>query len=196
MSLEGERPREPCVAAGFMTRTTSCCTRPRPRPVRGGATQPRRRTLAMGIHALRSLDAACAPASCLRWSATPAPGARAAPPCVTLIPWRAAVPSRRAPRSALPRARRLALHTFGHVLRGSGLPSPVAGRSRMASMPSARSTPTSLSASCLRSSSYAGSRGTGSPSLRHADSPGGRASPRAVRGGGGGIGMRTSGHRP
>jgi|GEM_PF-6743771 len=44
-----------------------------------GLPVPRRRTLATAIHGLRSLDADCAPASCLRWSATPALGARAAP---------------------------------------------------------------------------------------------------------------------
>ena len=39
----------------------------------------RRRTFATAIHGLRSLDADCAPASCLRWSSTPALGTRAAP---------------------------------------------------------------------------------------------------------------------
>jgi hypothetical protein len=39
---------------------------------------PRRRTFAF-VSCLRSLDADCAPASCLRWSATPALGTWAAP---------------------------------------------------------------------------------------------------------------------
>ena len=44
-----------------------------------GLPMPRRRTFATAIHGLRSLDADCAPASCLRWSATPALGTWAAP---------------------------------------------------------------------------------------------------------------------
>ena len=44
-----------------------------------GLPTPHRRTFATAIHGLRSLDADCASASCLRWSTTPALGAWATP---------------------------------------------------------------------------------------------------------------------
>jgi len=49
--------------------------------------------------------------------------------------WRASVPASRAWRRGLPHARRPAAPAFGHVLRGSGPPSPVAGRSLRPSWP-------------------------------------------------------------
>ena len=50
-----------------------------PRPVAGRSLRRPIRSDGSVPAALRSLDADCAPASCLRWSATPALGTRAAP---------------------------------------------------------------------------------------------------------------------
>jgi hypothetical protein len=56
-------------------------------------------------------------------------------------PWRASVPASRAWRRGLPRGRRPAAPDLGHVLRGEGLPSPVAGRSLRASCPALTACP-------------------------------------------------------
>ena len=166
---------------------TSCVTSLWLRPARVGAAQPRRRTLADGIlPSTRCVSAALRHPACACFH-SPALGAWSAPPSATLDSLEGERP--REPRvtfgfassraSCGARLRRRPAWVGAAQPRGRTLADGI--------LPSTRSTPTSLSASCLRSSAYAGSRGVVSPSLVHprtlwrASVPGGRASPRAAR---------------